>query len=96
MTTTSEQTAEPTSEEVAERISRFLSEHTRTSWDRDTDLFASAGLSSLFAMELVVFLENTFDIEIAGGDLRLVNFRTINVMTELVERLRESERDERG
>lgn len=97
MTTTSQDTAGPTAEEIAGLISRFVTEHTKASWEPDTDLFDGAGLSSLFAMELVVFLENSFGIEIAGSDLRLDNFRTIALMTRLVLRLREtSESGESG
>jgi methoxymalonate biosynthesis acyl carrier protein len=96
MTSTPNQTTEPATGVIAERISRFLVERTRITWEPDTDLFASGSVSSLFATELVVFLEEAFDIEIAGRDLRMDNFRTINVMTDLVLRLRESEQDDRG
>ncbi|MFE4336463.1 acyl carrier protein [Streptomyces sp. NPDC056831] len=80
------------SEPVAEHVQAFLAERTRQTWARDTDLFASGGLSSMFAMELVVHLESTFDIVIAGPDLALDNFRTVDAMTALVLRLREAER----
>ncbi|MER5704379.1 acyl carrier protein [Micromonospora sp. NPDC002296] len=96
MTTMPEQSTEPTAQAVAERISRFLAERTKKTWEPDVDLFDSGGMSSLFAMELVVFLEEAFDIEIAGRDLRLDNFRTVARMTGLVRRLRESDEDERG
>ncbi|HWH01312.1 MAG TPA: phosphopantetheine-binding protein [Pilimelia sp.] len=92
---TPQQSTAPAADVIAERISRFLQERTKTAWAPDADLFASGGVSSLFAMELVVFLEEAFDIEIAGRDLRLDNFRTIQVMTGLVQRLRESEADDR-
>jgi len=68
----------------------FLLTRTKTSWEPDTDLFASGGLSSLFAMQLVVHLEKTFDLSIRGSDLRLENFRTVNAMVGLVGRLRGS------
>ncbi|CAM3015345.1 acyl carrier protein [Saccharomonospora xinjiangensis] len=89
MTTASEQTTEA----VAERISGFLEQRTKLTWEPDTDLFDSGAVSSLFATELVVFLEETFDIEIVGRDLRLDNFRTVRVMTGLVRRLREENHD---
>ncbi|MBZ6232757.1 MULTISPECIES: acyl carrier protein [Streptomyces] len=79
-------------EPVAERVQAFLTERTGQTWERDTDLFAAGGLSSMFAMELVVHLESTFDIVIAGPDLALDNFRTVDTMTALVLRLREAER----
>lgn len=94
--TTSNQSVEPTTEVISERISRFLLERTKTAWDPDTDIFDSGTVSSLFATELVVFLEESFDIEIVGRDLRLDNFRTVRVMTALVERLRQAAEDDRG
>jgi methoxymalonate biosynthesis acyl carrier protein len=44
----------------------------------------------MFAMELVVFLEGSYNVMIIGGDLKLDNFRTVRAMTRLVLRLRDS------
>ena len=96
MSTTPNLSTEPAAAVIAERITAFLSQRTKIDWAPDTDLFESGHVSSLFATELVVFLEEAFDIEIAGRDLRLDNFRTVDVMTALVRRLRESEVDDRG
>jgi methoxymalonate biosynthesis acyl carrier protein len=74
--------------EVQEKLLAFLRERTRDEWSADRDLFTEGGLSSLFAMELVVHLETTFGVVVAGPDLRLANFRTVTAMTELVARLR--------
>ncbi|MFH8562247.1 acyl carrier protein [Streptomyces sp. NPDC017988] len=74
-------------EEVRAELKRFLEERTKTDWAPDTDLFATGGVSSLFAMELVVHVEKTFGIAVEGADLRIDNFRTVNTMTELVLRL---------
>jgi methoxymalonate biosynthesis acyl carrier protein len=74
--------------EVADKLLAFLRERTGQDWTVDRDLFAEGGLSSLFAMELVVQLESEFDIEVAGPDLQLANFRTVTAMSELVARLR--------
>jgi methoxymalonate biosynthesis acyl carrier protein len=68
----------------------YLETRTKKSWDPELDLFAAGGLSSLFAMELVVHLEKTFGITIGGADLRLDNFRTVKLMGELVRRLQGS------
>lgn len=65
----------------------YLESRTGTPWEMDRDLFASGGLSSLFAMELVVYLEKSCDVVIMGADLRLDNFRTVRAMTVLVCRL---------
>ncbi|GAA2691346.1 MULTISPECIES: phosphopantetheine-binding protein [Actinosynnema] len=90
--TTSSQPGALTAESVAERVQAFLAERTRQTWDPDTDLFASGTVTSMFAMELVVHLESTFDVVIDGPDLGLDSFRTVNTMTALVLRLREDQR----
>ncbi|MBM7489377.1 methoxymalonate biosynthesis acyl carrier protein [Micromonospora luteifusca] len=81
-------TGDRTSEAVQQELLSFLSEHTRTTWAPDTDLFAQGGVSSLFAMQLLVHIESTYGISITGDDLNLDNFRTVQRMTALVERLR--------
>ncbi|MEV7046524.1 acyl carrier protein [Amycolatopsis sp. NPDC051061] len=87
MTTSSAYTADL----VAAQVQAFLTERTKRTWEPDTDLFAAGGVSSMFAMELVVHLESEFDIVISGPDLALDNFRTVKSMAELVVRLREAE-----
>jgi acyl carrier protein len=52
----------------------------------DDDIFSLGFVNSLFAMELVVFLEKTFDITIPNEDLQIDHFRTVNRMCALVER----------
>jgi methoxymalonate biosynthesis acyl carrier protein len=47
----------------------------------------------LFALELVVHLENAFGVEVAGPELKLDNFRTVDAMTALVGRLSGSSDD---
>ncbi|MFJ2112749.1 MULTISPECIES: acyl carrier protein [unclassified Streptomyces] len=78
---------------VEKELLDFLRARTKTEWQQDTDLFASGGLSSLFAMELVVHLEKAYGISIRGADLRLDNFRTVTGMAALVGRLREAAGD---
>lgn len=50
------------------------------------DIFASGFINSLFAMQLVAFVEKTFGIEIDSDDLELDNFRSIDAISALVER----------
>ncbi|MFH8218236.1 MULTISPECIES: acyl carrier protein [unclassified Streptomyces] len=73
---------------LEKELLEFLEERTGTAWDADTDLFDAGGLSSLFAMQVVVHLEKTYAIAVRGADLRLDNFRTVRRMAELVDRLR--------
>jgi len=55
--------------------------------DESQDIFALGFVNSLFAMELVMFVEKTFDITIPNEELRIDHFRTANSMVELVSRL---------
>ena len=80
-------------QDIQGELITFLEGRTRTSWDADTDLFADGGLSSMFAMELVVHLEQTYAVSIRGGDLQLKNFRTVSSMADLVQRLRGTAKD---
>ncbi|MFF0296820.1 acyl carrier protein [Kitasatospora sp. NPDC004615] len=74
---------------LEKELLEFLEGRTGTAWDADTDLFDAGGLSSLFAMQVVVHLEKTYAIAVRGADLRLDNFRTVRRMAELVARLQE-------
>ncbi|MEV7422101.1 MULTISPECIES: acyl carrier protein [unclassified Streptomyces] len=91
MTTSSDRPVEPIGGPgtVQADLLRFLEKRTGRTWTTGADVFGSGGLSSLFAMELVVHLERTYGIAVRGADLRMENFRTIQRMTELVERLRQ-------
>lgn len=51
------------------------------------DIFSLGFVNSLFAMELVMFVEKTFGVVIPNEELRIENFQTATVMAELVGRL---------
>jgi methoxymalonate biosynthesis acyl carrier protein len=52
----------------------------------DDDIFALGFVNSLFAMELVLFLENTYAFSVPNEELQLDNFRTVTAMAALVQR----------
>jgi methoxymalonate biosynthesis acyl carrier protein len=54
----------------------------------DHDFFASGFVNSLFALQLVTFVERTFGVTIESEDLDLDNFRTVNAIVGLVARKR--------
>ncbi len=53
----------------------------------EQDIFALGFVNSLFAMELVLFLEKEMGSRIPNGELRMDNFRSINAMVALVDRV---------
>jgi methoxymalonate biosynthesis acyl carrier protein len=54
--------------------------------DRE-DIFELGFVTSLFAMELVMFIEKEFRTQIPNEEMDLKNFRTIDAMVSLVDRL---------
>jgi methoxymalonate biosynthesis acyl carrier protein len=55
--------------------------------DASQDIFALGFVNSLFAMELVMFVEKTFGLTIPNEELRIDNFRTAESMAALVAKL---------
>jgi methoxymalonate biosynthesis acyl carrier protein len=88
---TAERTSEltpVTPDAIASELLSFLARRLKTEVALDQDLFKSGLVSSMFAMELVVHLEEANGIAIIGPELKLDNFRTVRSMTALVLRLR--------
>lgn len=74
-------------EESKSRIRAFLSPYSQNHhWQDDEDIFVSGFVDSLFALQLVLFVESEFAITIESEDMELENFRTINALAHLVER----------
>lgn len=51
----------------------------------DEDIFEGGIVNSLFAMQLVLFLEKHFNIRIQGSELNKNNFRNINTIIKFLE-----------
>jgi acyl carrier protein len=64
-------------------LSRFFREH---EIEGDDDIFALGFVNSLFAIQLVMFLEKEFGISIDNKDLDLNNFRTTNAILAFVDK----------
>ncbi|MFF2655676.1 acyl carrier protein [Streptomyces sp. NPDC058045] len=76
-------------EVITERVLAFLTESLRTAVGPDDDYFEyfEQGLAdSLFSLELVTFVEHSFDLTIEVEDLDLDSFRTAHRVTEFVLR----------
>ncbi|MFJ2862503.1 phosphopantetheine-binding protein [Kitasatospora sp. NPDC087314] len=74
--------------DTAIEIREFLTVALRRPVAPDEDYFALGLADSLFALELVVFVEERFDIRIEVDDLDLDSFRTAERIAALVERKR--------
>jgi len=68
--------------QVREFLGQFISS---TDIDPDHNLFASGMVNSLFAMQLVLFVEKEFGIHVANEDLDFENFKSLNAIVGFIE-----------
>ncbi len=70
---------------IKPRVREFLGEFVRQAELSDTDdMFAAGYVNSLFAMQLILFLEAEFGIQVEDADLELDNFRSIERIEQFV------------
>jgi len=74
-------------EEINAKIRAFLAKYFQNvEIQDDQDIFSMGFVNSLFAMQLVLFVEKEFGIAVENEDLDIDNFRTLNAMTNLIAR----------
>jgi acyl carrier protein len=72
---------------VKETVKRFiLSSINIEHLNDDDDLFESGFVNSLFAVQLMTFIEKTFAIEVGMEDLDIENFKSLNAAAAFVVR----------
>ncbi|WP_229074958.1 phosphopantetheine-binding protein [Actinoplanes sp. DH11] len=73
------------SDDLRDRIRAFVLTQTPGSVvDDDDDLFASGLVNSLFAVQLVLWLEQTFGLRVESQELVLTTFATIDSIGDFV------------
>jgi len=75
-----------TTDEILEKTKSFLAQFINVNVTDDEDVFASGLVNSLFAMQLVLFIEKEFSIKVENEDLDYDNFRTLNAIVGFIER----------
>jgi methoxymalonate biosynthesis acyl carrier protein len=70
---------------IREFVSRFVRGHELGDAE---DIFATGFVNSMFAMQLVQFVETAFGVEVEGDDLDIDNFRSIDALSAFVDRKR--------
>jgi methoxymalonate biosynthesis acyl carrier protein len=72
-------------QDVASKIKNFLQRYVgEKELEYDEEIFSSGLINSLFAMQLVLFLEKEFKLKVENKDLDLKNFRTLGTIAEFV------------
>jgi len=80
------------SSEIKQKIKEFLEKYIKNvDLSEDQDIFQSRLVNSLFAMQLVLFIEKEFKIKVENADLDLTNFNTIIAITAFIERKQNNE-----
>lgn len=74
-------------ETIETQVRTFLAKYFQNvELQSDQDIFALGFVNSLFAMQLVMFVEKEFNISIEDEDLDIDNFRTIQAIIALIQR----------
>jgi methoxymalonate biosynthesis acyl carrier protein len=74
-------------DKVKQIISTFITDATNLSdLGEDDHLFETGVLNSLFAVQLMTFIEKTFRIEVGRDDLDIDNFKSVRATTAFVLR----------
>lgn len=59
----------------------------------DDNLFESGIVNSLFAVQLMTFLEKSFNIEVTMDDLSMDNFESINATSTFVQKKQNNQQE---
>ncbi|WP_051712285.1 phosphopantetheine attachment site family protein [Spirillospora albida] len=54
----------------------------------DDNIFEKGFVASMFAMQLLLYIESTFDVEVPDGYITLRNFSSVERMAEMVGELK--------
>jgi acyl carrier protein len=68
---------------IREFVSRFVRGYALGDGE---DIFATGFVNSMFAMQLVQFVETAFGVAVENEDLEIDNFRSVDAIAALVER----------
>jgi acyl carrier protein len=70
-------------QKLREFVGRFFRGHDLQDGE---DIFATGYVNSMFAMQLVQFVESSFGVTVESDDLEMDNFRSIDALAAFVER----------
>ncbi|MBP2657124.1 MAG: hypothetical protein H6Q69_156 [Firmicutes bacterium] len=71
--------------ENEQKLRDFFAKFIEEDVDNDTDIFGSGLINSLFAMQLVLFIEKEFHLKVEHDDLDIENFKSIHAITNFIQ-----------
>lgn len=73
-------------EELKNEIRNFFEKYiVENKFADDTNIFSEGFVNSLFAMDLIVFIEKNYHFKIANEDLKIDNFKSVNSISQLIQ-----------
>jgi methoxymalonate biosynthesis acyl carrier protein len=72
-------------ETIIEKLRIFFRKYVGRTIDPDEEIFQSGLVNSLFAMQLVLFVEKEFGVAVTNDDLDLANFRSLNATSDFIQ-----------
>lgn len=73
------------SQAIVNTVRQFLEEYIRVEkFENDENIFAKKYVNSLFAMQLILFIEKSFGVKVENEDLDINNFSSVNAITDFV------------
>ncbi len=71
--------------QLEERVHHYIAEHVDVpELDYDVEIFEEGLVNSLFAIQLMTFLEKTFQIKVTMDDLDMNNYKSVTAITNFV------------
>lgn len=72
-------------DDIKNKVRAFMSRFfKKTELGDDEDIFSMGYVNSLFAMQLVMFIEKEFELKVENSDLDMNNFKTINSIAAFI------------
>jgi len=71
-------------QEIKGLIKAFVSNFTNKAIEDDTNLFEMGFISSLFGIQLIIYIEKTFEINLALEDISLEKLQTLESIASLI------------
>lgn len=79
-----EEVVQASLEDLKTKIRVFLSKYIKAELNDSDDFFKLKYLNSLFAMQLVTFVEKHYEIRVEDDDLEITNFNTVENLAKFV------------
>lgn len=72
--------------DIKQKMREFISKYTKDDISDDRNYFAAGLISSIIAVQMILYIESHFKIKVEDEDLVLSNFSSLNAIEKFVTR----------